>query len=104
MPPDVGAFWDVLAPQALEQGTLIPATVLALKVVCELAVQQRLALANVKDGYGGYAALTKMLQGELRAFKLAPMGRELAAPAGKEKPLSPLEQLKRQRQSIHAVK
>lgn len=104
MPDEVAAFWDVLAPLALEQGTLVPATALELKLTCEVAVQQRLALANIRNGYGGYATLTKILEGKLRAFRLAPMGRELAPPASKEKPLSPLEKLKQQRQSLHAIK
>lgn len=104
MPADVGAFWDVFAPLALAQGTLVPATVYELKLTCEVAVQQQRALANIASGYGGYASLTKILEGKLRAFRLAPMGRELAPPSGREKPLSPLEKLKQQRQGIHAVK
>ena len=100
---EVGGFWDALAPLAIEQGTLVPATAFEFRLLCEVAVQQQRALLNIASGYGAYSNLTKILEGKLRSFKLAPMGKELSAPA-KDKPMSALERLKQQRQGIHAVK
>lgn len=111
--PAVRAVWDALAPQAVAQGTLVPATAFEFRTLCELAVEQKRCLkAYEAEGFtdlgmkmgAHYRGLTQRLETKLRAFRLAPMGRELAPPAGKEKPLSPLEQLKRQRQNLHAVK
>ena len=103
MSDEVALFWDALAPLAAERGTLLPTTAYEFRVMCELAVQQRRALANIESGYGAYATLTKLLEGKLRAFKLAPTGRETGAPA-KEKPKSALDRLKEQRRGLHAVR
>jgi hypothetical protein len=103
MDADVGAFWDELAPLALEQGTLVPATALEFRLLCEVAVQQQRALRNIASGYGAYSNLTKILEGKLRSFKLAPMGKEIAAPP-KEKPMTALERLKMKGRGLHAVK
>lgn len=110
--PAVRAVWDALAPRAVEQGTLVPATAYEFRTLCELAVQQRECLkACQEEGFTEYGlkigthyrGLTQRLEGKLRAFKLGPMGKEIAAPAG-EKPMTALERLKMKRQGLHAVK
>lgn len=103
MDADVGAFWDALAPLAAEQGTLVPATALEFRLLCEVAVQQQRALRNIASGYGAYSNLTKILEGKMRAFRLAPMGKEIAAPQ-KDKPMTALERLRLKGQGLHAVK
>lgn len=110
--PAVRAVWDALAPQATEQGTLVQATAFEFRVMCELVVEHRECLkALQKEKFtqlglkigAHYRGLTQRLETKMRAFKLAPMGKEIAPPA-KDKPLTALERLKLKRQNLHAVK
>lgn len=112
LPKAVGDVWDELAPRATDQGTLVPETAFEFRTLCEIAVEQRKCLcAAEEEGFtqlglkigAHYRGLTQRLETKLRAFKLAPMGKEIVAPA-KDKPLTALEKLKQQRQGIHAVK
>src|SRR4051812_38999916 len=110
---EVSLVWDVLASVATAEGTLVAATAYEFRELCELAVQQ----ARVRDRFAAepqitefslklekaYRGLTQRLEQKLRAFKLAPMGKEIAPAAGREKPKSALEQLKDRRKGLHVV-
>jgi hypothetical protein len=108
----VSAMWDRFAPLATAQGTLVPAMVPEFEAMCELAVLQAMALKRFRrEGFTefglkverSYRGLTQRLEIKMRAFRLAPMGKEIA-PTAKDKPLSPLERLKLQGQNLRAVK
>jgi hypothetical protein len=105
-------MWDRFAPLATAQCTLVPAMVPEFEAMCELAVLQAMALKRFRrEGFTefglkverSYRGLTQRLEIKMRAFRLAPMGKEIA-PTAKDKPLSPLERLKLQGQNLRAVK
>jgi hypothetical protein len=108
----VAAVWDELAGRATAEQTLTASTVSEFVSLCELTVQHRACLAALEkagiDSDKGlglarvYATLTQRVEGKMRAFRLAPMGKPLGST--QEKPKTALERLRDQRQGIHAVK
>jgi hypothetical protein len=85
-------IWDELAPLALAARTLVPATAGELKMLCSLEAD----LAEVmrerrKEGLTirgqmlmrTYLMLVQRVEAKRRAFKLAPMGKDMVPP---EKP------------------
>jgi hypothetical protein len=112
LPADVQAVWDALAPRATAEGTLVPSTEAAFRLMCELAAHQAKAqmelavLGFTPDGLKVqkvYAALTRLVVEQMRAFRVAPIGKSIA-PVANEKPMSPLERMKAKRQGLRAVK
>jgi hypothetical protein len=101
-------MWDMLAPLALEQRTLTPATAFAMVELCEaIVLKQDIARILEADGLTTVAVKTRMEQdgsgeqvGEVKAhpliakwtallvrveagltrFRLAPMGKEMPVP------------------------
>ena len=107
LPPGQSAVWDMLAPHALAQRTLTPATAFAFRELCEAVVLKRDVLAVVEqdglmqnrlstkmdqDGGGEqvfeskahpliakWTALLVRVEAGLTRFRLAPMGKEMPA-------------------------
>ena len=105
IPAGQSSVWDLLAPQALLQRTLTPATAFAFLELCEAIIlkrdilaiieadglmQNRLATKMDKDGGGEqmfeskahpliakWTALLVRVEAGLTRFRLAPMGKEL---------------------------
>lgn len=129
MPADLPAtqqpLWAELAPLAVEQRTLIPATVRSFCDLCRAIVMRDELLATIQrdgwtfikvsvDGAGVEHQELKRhpLASELRGweqrveagrarFKLAPMGKSIA-PDPKPQELSPLEKLRQQAREMRA--
>ena len=106
LPAGQSAVWDMLAPHALAQRTLTPATAFAFRELCEAVVLKRDVLAVVEqdglmqnrlstkmdqDGGGEqvfeskahpliakWTALLVRVEAGLTRFRLAPMGKEIA--------------------------
>lgn len=105
-------IWDELAPLAKAEGTLVDSTQAEFRALVELAVEHRRChskLLLLPAGEKGhlellriYLPLTQRLEGKMRAFRLAPMGKPINTE--KDKPKSALDRLKEQRQNLHAVK
>jgi phage terminase small subunit len=111
------AIWTELEPLAKGQGTLLPSTKLAFGDLCEAVALKRALLARVEaDGYvvssvqgikahpllARYQTTLQQTKDMLTRFKLAPIGKEIAAP--EEKTQSPLEKLQAQSAQLRAVK
>ncbi len=107
LPAGQSAVWDMLAPHALAQRTLTPATAFAFRELCEAVVLKRDVLAVVEqdglmqnrlstkmdqDGGGEqvfeskahpliakWTALLVRVEAGLTRFRLAPMGKEMPA-------------------------
>lgn len=125
------AVWNWLAPHAVIERTLVPATAYRFGRLCKHIVLERLMAAQVElegltenrvslqmDEKGGglqtvekkaHALLSKLIgigqriDTGMTAFRLAPTGRAIAPPV-QEKPKSALEKLQAQRTGIRAVK
>lgn len=104
--------WEVLAPAATAAGTLVATTAADFRELCRLHVHVAQAHAEfTKVGwneYGlklerAYRGAVQRLEAKMRAFRLAPIGKEIAPPA-QEKPKSALEILQAQRAKLVAVK
>jgi hypothetical protein len=81
--------WDELAPLAREARTLVPATVGDLKTLCVLEVEMADVLAERrKEGWSleglalakEYRGLVQRVEAKRRAFRLAPMGKDMTPP------------------------
>jgi len=81
--------WDELAPLAREARTLVPATVGDLKTLCVLEVEMADVLAERrKEGWSSeglalakeYRGLVQRVEAKRRAFRLAPMGKDMTPP------------------------
>jgi len=97
----VDAVYDELAPLAVAQGTLIPATEYEFRELCDLVVmhrqtRERLRRMRTVDAkwhqlQRTFDMLTRRLETKLRSFCLAPMGRALVEPpAAAQTPLDVL--------------
>jgi hypothetical protein len=119
MPEDQQAVWTSLAPFALEQRTLIPATAGSFRDLCAAIVVRDRILAKIDedgwtflkisvDGAGvehqelkrhpltsEYRGWEQRVEAGRARFKLAPMGKSIA-PEPKPQELSPLEKLQQQ--------
>jgi hypothetical protein len=104
--------WALLAPAAIAAGTLVATTLADFRELCRLHVHTQAAYAEfTKVGwneYGlklerAYRGAVQRLETKMRAFRLAPIGKEIAPPA-QEKPQSALDRLHAQRAKLHAVK
>ena len=84
-------IWDTLAPHAVAAGTLTPATAWAFAQLCDLiglshAVRQRIARDGLMDADGAHPLLARhvafvvRVEAGLTRFRLAPMGKAIAAP------------------------
>lgn len=83
--------WEELAPLALEQRTLTPATALAFGILCRNVVLMRRMYASVLAcGGADHRDLIKQVNTGLLAFKLRPNGEPIfeAEPAKPESKLS----------------
>lgn len=118
------AVWQELAPHAREQRTLIPATSSRFRLLCRAVVLERKYEAKIlEDGLtylavtvdgsgqeretlkahplcGAHRGMMQRVESGMVAFRLAPLGKPLAATAV-EKPKSALEQL--QSRNLRAV-
>lgn len=112
LPPSVRRIWDELAGQATAAGTLVPGTMADFVEMCRLrAHTDDLYAAFLKEGYTdfglklerAYRGSVQRLETKMRAFRLAPIGKELAS-TGQEKPKSALEKLQAKSQQLRAVK
>ena len=81
--------WDELAPLALAARTLVPATAGDLKTLCALEVEMAEVLACRRaEGWTSeglqfakeYRGLVQRVEAKRRAFKLAPMGKDMTPP------------------------
>lgn len=79
LPPEQQAFWKEHAPLAVERRTLMPATVPAFRLLCELYVKKVLVGEMVDKGaLGGlrvWLQLCKQVEGLMGRFCLAPFGK-----------------------------
>lgn len=104
--------WRLLAPAAIAAGTLVATTAADFRELCRLHVHVEAAHAEFQkvgwNEYGlklerAYRGAVQRLEAKMRAFRLAPIGKEIA-PAAEEKPQSALEKLHAQRASLRVVK
>lgn len=88
--------WEQLAPFATEARTLTPATMLDFEELCELVIEMRGARqARQAAGWTDeglkfaptYRGLVQRVEGKMRSFRLAPIGKEM--PATEAKPDDP---------------
>lgn len=85
--------WLKLAPLAMANGTLTPASALAFVEVCKtVVVVRKLEAAPLQQGTANHSTWKKLLDAQLLNFNLRPCGKPMpdaAAPA--EKPANPLD-------------
>lgn len=71
--------WLELAPFAMQNGTLTPATSLAFRVLCRNVVLERQYAASVTDrGSANHRGMIQRVDAELLRFNLAPCGKPVA--------------------------
>lgn len=104
--------WRLLAPAAINAGTLVPATEDDFRELCRLRVHvDQLYEAFVKAGineYGlklerAYRGAVQRLEAKTRAYRIAAVGKEIVQ-AAPEKPQSALEKLHAQRAQLRIIK
>lgn len=78
--PAVVAIWDELAPLALEQRTLTPATVRTFALLCRLTVLEA-TLGAAEAGSAAHRGVLQRLSALQLQFLLAPCGKPLFEPA-----------------------
>lgn len=82
--------WVRLAPHALQNGTLTPATQLAFALLCKNIVRERRYGESVTEcGSSNHRGLIARVEAGLDAFQLRPTGKGSMAPV-QEKPVSKL--------------
>ena len=106
------AVWQCLAPQATAAGTLVPATAADFRELVRLHVHvERTHAEFLRAGwneYGlklerAYRGAVQRLEAKMRAFRLAPIGKEIAPPAD-EKPQTAFERLQADRAKLTLVR
>ena len=91
-------WWLLLAPHAVEAGTLTPATVVAFRLLIEnLGVLKDLATDATSRGSADHRGMLGRVDTELLAFNLAPVGKPMAVlpSAPTVVPVNPLEKFMR---------
>lgn len=103
--PDQQAFWRLYAPSAIEQRTLVPATVIGFRELCEqFALKQAIAarINTYKLGAGSksadaalrsYVKLAQRIDATLARFKLTAFGKPADVGAAKQPVANPWAQV-----------
>src|SRR3990167_5947302 len=93
---DERLVWLELAPHAMANGTLVPATSLAFRLLCRNIVLERTASqAPLARGTADHRGLIQRVDAELLRFNLAPCGKLMAGavPAAPAAPVNPLDRV-----------
>lgn len=91
---DERLVWLKLAPHAMANGTLTPATELAFAMLCRnIVLLKAMYEAPLARGTADHRGLIQRVDAELLRFNLSPCGKPMAdaAGAGEQKPVSPLD-------------
>lgn len=84
--------WLALAPHALQNGTLVPATSVAFVLLCKNIVRERKYGESLTEcGTANHRGLIQRVEGGLDAFQLRPQGRRMPSADPVAKPASPLD-------------
>lgn len=79
--PDERKAWLELAPFALQNRTLTPATALGFRMLCRNVALERMYSQSVTDrGGANHRGLIQRIDAELLRFNLAPCGKPLGVP------------------------
>ena len=94
--PDEHRVWVELAPLAVANRTLTPATALAFRLLCRnLVLERALAADNQTCGGGNHRGLIQRVDVELLSFSLAPCGKPIYEEAPKASPMSALDRFRK---------
>jgi hypothetical protein len=96
-PDDLNAderkVWLELAPHAIANRTLTPATSLGFRMLCRNVAMERQYSQSVRDrGGANHRGLIQRIDAELLRFNLAPCGKPVAAPESAKPPVDPMKE------------